>query len=125
MNTFLLSKFFCDDLKYMIAFFWWNSNEGEQKLHWCSWDRLCNPKLEGGLGVRNFYVFNLALLAKLGWRLMTKPASLLPRTLKAKYFPNQSFLDVPVKPEESYCWKSICAARKIIKLGCRWQVGNG
>ncbi|KAM2283227.1 hypothetical protein ACFXTI_032365 [Malus domestica] len=40
----------------------------------------------------------------------------------AKYFPNQSFLDMPVKPKASYYWKSICAARKIIKLGCLWQL---
>ncbi|CAL8999738.1 unnamed protein product [Prunus brigantina] len=71
-----------------------------------------NPKILGGW-------------ASQGWRLIQYPDSLIARVLRAKYFPDKSFLDVPVSDNSSYVWKSICAARKILLQGSRWQVGSG
>ncbi|CAL9002074.1 unnamed protein product [Prunus brigantina] len=105
--------------------FWWNGNNGDRKIHWLAWDKLCQPKDLGGLGFRDLYAFNLAMLAKQGWRLIQYPDSLIARVLRAKYFPDKSFLDVPVSDNSSYVWKSICAARKILLQGSRWQVGSG
>lgn len=47
---------------------------------------LCRPKMAGGLGCRDYRSFNLALLAKQGWRLLNNPSSLVAQVLKAKYF---------------------------------------
>lgn len=66
MSCFLLPKQFCEDLNRLIASFWWDGDEGERKMHWCSWERLCVPKSEGGLGFRNIFAFNLGMLAKQG-----------------------------------------------------------
>ena len=43
-------------------------------------------KCERGLGFRNIWDFNLAMLEKEGWKLLTNPNSLVARLLKAKYF---------------------------------------
>ncbi|XP_021815358.1 uncharacterized protein LOC110757915 [Prunus avium] len=105
--------------------FWWNGNSGDRKIHWLAWDKLCQPKDLGGLGFRDLYAFNLAMLAKQGWRLIQYPNSLIANVLRAKYFPDKSFLEVPVSENSSCVWKSICAARKILLQGSRWQVGSG
>lgn len=62
-----------------------------------AWWKLCIPKGEGGMGFQDLYSFNLAMLAKQCWRLITDPDSLAARVLKAKYFPNGSILDVTPK----------------------------
>ncbi|KAM1949581.1 hypothetical protein ACFX15_009620 [Malus domestica] len=125
MICFLLPKLFCDELNRMVASYWWSGDEGEKKMHWCSWERLCNPKMEGGLGFRFLYAFNLGMLAKQGWRLLSNPQSLVATVLKAKYFPTSSFMEAPLKPGASYVWKSIYTARNVLSLGLRWQVGTG
>jgi hypothetical protein len=48
------------------------------------------------MGFRDLQLFNKALLAHQGWWLLHQPSSLLCRVLKAKYFPNQSFLEAVV-----------------------------
>lgn len=67
-------------------------NANRKGLHWCDWMKLCFPKEAGGLNFRSFAHFNLALLAKQGWRLINFPDSLLARSLKAKYYRDTDFL---------------------------------
>lgn len=66
MSCFFITQVFCDDIHKMIAAFWWNSSPEAHKIHWLAWEKLCFPKDEGGLGFRNLYAFNLALLTKQG-----------------------------------------------------------
>ena len=56
-----------------------------KKIHWRSWERLCLTKHEGGIGFKNLYAYNLAMLAKQGWRIITNPDSLIARLYKARY----------------------------------------
>ncbi|KAM1352513.1 hypothetical protein ACFX15_031597 [Malus domestica] len=66
------------------AQFWWDSDPDSRKIHWKSRDKLCIAKLEGGMGFRNLYAFNLAVLAKHGWRIVQHPESLMASILKAR-----------------------------------------
>ena len=47
---------------------------------------MCKAKRQGGMGFRNLQAFNLAMLAKQGWRLLSNPTSLVARIYKAKYY---------------------------------------
>lgn len=46
---------------------------------------MCKPKAEGGLGIRKSREMNKALLAKVGWRLLSDDTSLWARVVRKKY----------------------------------------
>ncbi|XP_023907624.1 uncharacterized protein LOC112019319 [Quercus suber] len=125
MSVFKLPDTLCDELTSMVRSFWWGQSNGRTKMAWLSWEKMCAPKKEGGLGFRDLKSFNLALLSKQGWRLQTNTCSLVYRVLKARYFPNCDFLHAKLGRQPSFAWRSILAAQHIVQAGHRWQVGNG
>lgn len=125
MGCFDLSKTLCDQIGAMICRYWWNNQEGKHKIHWLSREQMLKPKEEGGLGFRDIHHFNLAMLAKQGWRLLRDPDSLCARVLKAKYFPDTSVLEARQRSGMSYAWRSILRGIDIVKKGMIWRVGDG
>lgn len=77
------------------------------------------------MGFRNMGNFNVALLAKQGWRLMQYPDSLVARILKAKYYPDLNFVNSSLGYLPSFTWKSIWASKGMLQEGLRWRVGLG
>ena len=122
MSVFLLPNSLCDEMTSMVRQFWWGQNNGKNKTTWISWDKICTPKIEGGLGFRDLRAFNLALLAKQGWCLQTHTSSLVHRVFKAKYFPEGDFLTATLGSSPLYAWRSIMAAQKIVQQG--YQIGR-
>ena len=92
MSCFKIPDSLCNDLTSMIRNFWWGQKGDEIKMSWLSWEKLCEPKANGGMGFQQLKQFNLALLAKQGWRLQGMHDSLVYRLLKARYFPHTDFI---------------------------------
>jgi hypothetical protein len=44
--------------------FLWGGGTESKKVCWISWERVCQPKDKGGLGVKNLELFNHSLLYK-------------------------------------------------------------
>ena len=65
--------------------FWWGQRQQEAKLSWISRKRMCNSKANGELGFKNLKAFNLAILAKQAWRILTNQSSLVARVLKVSH----------------------------------------
>ncbi|XP_004296207.1 PREDICTED: uncharacterized protein LOC101297422 [Fragaria vesca subsp. vesca] len=125
MSCFELPKHMCSAMQRLMARFWWGDKGDDRKIHWVAWEKLCTTKAEGGLGFRDMRLFNMALLAKQGWRLIRQPNSLLAQVLKARYFPSESFMEAEVAKGCSFTWRSILKGRDLLKKGLRFQVGNG
>ncbi|GKU88725.1 hypothetical protein SLEP1_g2954 [Rubroshorea leprosula] len=125
MGLFKLPKTLCTDLERIMNRYWWGGGEEEHKIHWLEWRRLAISKKHGGLGFRALHEFNMAMLGKQGWRLMTNPDSLAAQLLKAKYFPRTNFLHAVLKPGCSLTWRSICSSKELLSRGCRRLLGDG
>ena len=67
----------CKQIQSILTRFWWDANPEKRKMCWVAWDTLTQPKYAGGLGFRDIETFNDSLLAKIGWRLISNPESLL------------------------------------------------
>ena len=124
-SCFKLPESLCNDLNTMFSNFWWGHHDKAKKAHWVRWSKLCNSKASGGLGFRDLKTFNLALLAKQGWRFLQHQNSLVFRVFKAKYFPQGDFMLANLGNRPSYAWRSIALARKVLRLGLRWNIGDG
>ena len=109
MSCFKLPNSLCGELTSMVRQFWWGQVKEEKKLAWMSWDKMCLSKEKGGMGFTDLKTFNLALLAKQGWRLQTNSSSLFHRVYKAKYFPMCDFLEADMGRQPSYAWRSLMA----------------
>jgi hypothetical protein len=48
--------------------FLWGGIVESKKICWVSWDRICQPKNKGDLGIKDLKMFNQSLLYKWKWR---------------------------------------------------------
>ncbi|KAL0408244.1 UNVERIFIED_CONTAM: putative ribonuclease H protein [Sesamum radiatum] len=91
MSVFNLPDSLITEIQGMSSNFFWHNKE-KRKIHLINWTRLCHKKCDRGLGFRSLKAFNLAMLAKQPWRLLTKPQCLLSKVLKARYYHSSSLV---------------------------------
>lgn len=125
MSCFKLPISLCKKIQSLFTRFWWDEKPGVRKISWVAWDKLTLPLSAGGLGFKEIVDFNEALLAKLSWRILEDPHSLLSRMMKGKYFPSSSFMDSKVPKNSSHGWSGIVAGKEVLKQGLGWIVGSG
>ena len=86
----------------------WNEiSSGEREIKKLKWlrsaGRKCaSQKHKGGMGFRNLQAFNLAMLSKQAWHILTNPNSLIARIYKAKYFPYSDIMGAKLGCNASY-----------------------
>ena len=59
----------CDKLDKINKDFLWGSSSEKRRLHLVGWEKIIRPKDEGWLGIQSARAKNIALLAKLNWRM--------------------------------------------------------
>ncbi|XP_019188323.1 PREDICTED: uncharacterized protein LOC109182628 [Ipomoea nil] len=124
MSVFLLPISVCTAIERVMNRYWWGSAT-DRSIHWKAWDKLCIPKQYGRLGFKDLRAFNLAMLGKQAWRLLTNTDSLVSRVYKARYYPKSSFYEAEIGNNPGYCWGSIMAAKALITNGVRRRIGDG
>lgn len=123
MHTTYLPTTVCDSLDQLNRDFLWGCSDSHKKPHLLSWDKVCQPKAMGCLGLRKTRDMNLALLAKLNWSMLHE--QLWGQVFSTKYLHNQDLFSAVPKVGMSSTWASILRGRDIILLGLQWSVGNG
>ena len=89
-----------------------------------SWDKVCQPKKAGWLGLRKMEAVNSAFISKLTWNLF-HGESLWVVQMRGKYSINENFFSTEPRKTDSWAWKCILKNRQQFRSGIRWKVGNG
>ncbi|XP_074305603.1 uncharacterized protein LOC141640821 [Silene latifolia] len=111
-------------LDAILSHFWWAGHKKSPSISWCSRLFLSQPKRNGGLGIRRMKEFNQALLAKIGWRMITHPDSILCKSIGAKYglkWCEGDLLFNDGKSNSSWGWKGIVWGLQLIKPHLAWN----
>ncbi|MCH83955.1 RNA-directed DNA polymerase (Reverse transcriptase), partial [Trifolium medium] len=85
MSVYLLPDSTIKDIEKMMNSFWWGGGANNKGIRWLAWDTMTHPKARGGMGFCDLHTFNLAMIAKQGWNIMTKPNTLLAKIYKARW----------------------------------------
>ncbi|XP_074278404.1 uncharacterized protein LOC141601995 [Silene latifolia] len=111
-------------LDAILSHFWWAGHKKSPSISWCSRLFLSQSKRNGGLGIRRMKEFNQALLAKIGWRMITHPNSILCKSIGAKYglrWCDGDLLFNDGKSNSSWGWKGIVWGLQLIKPLLAWN----
>jgi hypothetical protein len=115
MSSFLLPSSISTLLDRIFKNFWWGFPVNRSRnLSLKSWSSICTPKNAGGLGFKKMHDFNLAFIAKLGWKLLSKIDCLWVNQLHRKYIKYGDFLSSPAPSTASWLWKGIQKIKLII-----------
>lgn len=110
-HCFVLSDDLCNDIEGIISKFYWGGDVAKRFMHWVKWDRLRTPKNEGGLGFKKFKSFNLALVAKNWWRIMSQSDIILSLLFKVVCAPHNYIF----RAKKGY--RSSSAGTRILRSG--------
>ena len=125
MSCFMLPVSTCDDMRRSLANQWWGVENGKKISIGVLGSGSLHTNIWGGMGFREFKLFNQAMLGRQCWRLLTEPNSLCARVLKARYFPDYDFWEAPSPRSASYTWRSILFGKKLLEDGIVWVIGDG
>ncbi|XVE99040.1 hypothetical protein REPUB_Repub03eG0162200 [Reevesia pubescens] len=125
MQTSLLPSSICNKLDQVNRNFLWGGSADYSHTHLVSWDKICQKKSQGGLGLRKARFNNLAMLAKSGWKLHSRGNSLWCNVMRHKYLHNDEFLLGGNKNASSHTWRSLLKTKTCLKDSIKWLLGDG
>ena len=113
---------------FQRRFLWEGGKQEKKKLHLVKWEKAIKPYMEGGLNLKNTKMQNLALGAKILWKMITGKLTWSKKALWRKYFrgPRDRCLELPSKEVKSSPSFALC--KKVIPLFAShltWVPKNG
>ncbi|XP_074266604.1 uncharacterized protein LOC141589883 [Silene latifolia] len=110
----------------LLSQFWWGGTVMRQSLNWCSNLFINASKSGGGLGIRNIRCLNQSLLAKIGWKILFYPNSLIARVLGPKYkISSRTVLNSSFVKRGTQSWgeRGVHWGLRLLRNHLSWQVG--
>ncbi|GJW02174.1 RNA-directed DNA polymerase, eukaryota, reverse transcriptase zinc-binding domain protein [Tanacetum coccineum] len=123
--VFLLPKQVIYEINKMLKGFLWcqgDLTKGKAKV---SWDAICKPKDQGGLGLKNLKEWNEILLVKQLWNVATKKDTLWVKWIHEEKLKGKSIWNAQVDYNSSVGWKNILSMRDKVRKHIGWKLGNG
>lgn len=125
-STFLLPKGCIKRIESLCSSFLWSGSVEGRANAKVSWTTVCLPKEEGGLGLRNFRIWNLTLLLRLAWLIFSGSSSLWVAWHRYHNCPTSySFWYQSENQQMSWNWRCILRLRDLAARFLISDVKNG
>ncbi|GKV36397.1 hypothetical protein SLEP1_g44538 [Rubroshorea leprosula] len=131
----LISKGILLSIDKIRKIFLWGGGGDERKINWVKWEKICDKKEEGGLGVKDLRKFNLALMGKWWGRLAKIKEGLWKNVVKERYGEGENHWLDWVKGNRgvgSIWWRDVCCLDSLdgergwwLTEGVRIRMGEG
>jgi len=126
MFSFTIPASIASQLGVMLDFLW-SKHDSNRGFHWVSWDEICCPKEDGGLGIRPLQTMNEALKTNWLWRFAIEDDSLWKKVIVSKYVVDR-FSWWSKRSSFAHavgCWKSILSSLEVFKSFVHFEVRSG
>ncbi|GJY24271.1 RNA-directed DNA polymerase, eukaryota, reverse transcriptase zinc-binding domain protein [Tanacetum coccineum] len=90
-----------------------------------SWDKICKPKDQGGLGLKNLGVWNEVLMIKHLWNVAVKKDTLWVKWIYMEKLKDISIWEAQCDDKSTVGWKNILSLRDKVRKHIGWKLGNG
>lgn len=106
-----------EDLEKINRRFFWSDTAQHNSTHVISWEQICQPRDQGGLGLWPLRTQNWVILAKLAWRVITDNSSFWSQVLHQKYQLNEHGVSTVGSSLHSSTWKGIVYGMSLLEQG--------
>ena len=125
MQGAVLPVHLCEKIDKINRDFLWGSSVYKKKLHLVGWSKIIMSKEDGGLGIQQARAKNIALLAKLNWRLYHEKDALWTKVILNKYCSRARRISKDLdKLLCSSVWIAIKAGFPVFEKGVCWTAGT-
>lgn len=107
-----------------LAFLWGNRTSSAQGAR-VSWDSICKPKNEGGLGIRKLEEFQEVFRLKRVWNYFSTGSSIWIEWLKQNIFKRKSYWEIQTSQRLSPTVRGMISCRETVMDFLRCAVGDG
>lgn len=126
MQSCVIPKGVCDDIDKICRGFIWGDENGQIKFHSIGWDRICQPKQDGGLGLRTMRDLNTTSMMKATWKFCCPTPALWKSVIQGKYNTvRDNFPHLDRKKDGSKFWQGLNANWDTFRNNLVWKIGNG
>ncbi|KAG7600321.1 Reverse transcriptase zinc-binding domain [Arabidopsis suecica] len=131
ISTFKLPKGCIREIESLCSRFLWSGGIENHHKAKVSWSTVCLPRSEGGLGLRRFTDWNVALSLKFIWLLFSNSGSLWVAWHRLHHFPGglsghlSSFWSITENQKDTWNWRCLLRLRPLAERFLMCRIGNG
>ncbi|XP_074296977.1 uncharacterized protein LOC141627646 [Silene latifolia] len=114
INIFLIPKGVLNKINSICRNYLWDGSVDYIRVSQVSWEKVCVPKNEGGLGIRDSLSWNIG---KLVWMIYSCPDRLWVKWVHQVYLKGTAWTDYTPSGDVSWGWKVICRIKNKLALG--------
>ncbi|GLT48179.1 hypothetical protein SLA2020_218200 [Shorea laevis] len=124
-SVFILPKKVIKSVEAICSAFLWKGRATDARGAKVSWEIVCKPKVEGGLGIKPLQAWNKACILRFIWLLFSKAGSIWVAWVQAYLIKGKSFWSLKIPGDTSWFWRKILSLRPTTRYLIKHMIGNG